>query len=146
MRKGLVGLLAMAAVVAACGGDDTGGEGAAADAGPSIRVESTDLGDILVDDSGTVLYLFTPDNQSDSTCYDECEANWPPLVGNAVAGEGVDGGLLGTTERNDGSTQVTYNGWPLYYFANDAAAGDTNGQAVNDVWYVVDAAGDAVTS
>ena len=50
----------------------------------------------------------------------------------------------GTTERDDGSTQVTYNGWPLYYFANDAAAGDTNGQAVNDVWYVVDAAGDAV--
>ncbi len=145
MRKGLVGLLALAAVVAACGGDDTGGEGAA-DAGPSIRVESTDLGDILVDDSGMVLYLFTPDNQSDSTCYDQCEANWPPLVGDVAAGEGVDGGLLGTTERDDGSTQVTYNGWPLYYFANDAAAGDTNGQAVNDVWYVVDAAGDAVTS
>lgn len=144
MRKGLIGLLAMAIVVAACGGDDAG-EGAA-ESGPSIRVESTDLGDILVDDAGMVLYLFTPDNQGASTCYDQCETNWPPLVGEVAAGDGVDGGMLGTTERDDGSTQVTYNGWPLYYFANDAAAGDTNGQGVNDVWYVVDAAGDAVGS
>jgi predicted lipoprotein with Yx(FWY)xxD motif len=51
---------------------------------------------------------------------------------------------MGSVARTDGSEQVTYNGWPLYYFANDAAPGDTNGQGVNEVWYVLDAAGDGI--
>jgi predicted lipoprotein with Yx(FWY)xxD motif len=109
-----------------------------------LRLASTDLGDILSDSDGNTLYLFVPDAQGESVCYDQCEAAWPPLVGDVNAGDGVDGSLLGTAERTDGSVQVTYDGWPLYYFANDAAPGDTNGQGLNDVWYVVDAAGDAV--
>ena len=59
-------------------------------------------------------------------------------------GNGLDASLLGTTERTTGDVQATYNGWPLYYCANDAAARDTNGQAVNDVWYVLDASGTAI--
>ena len=66
------------------------------------------------------------------------------MEGLSSVGDGLDAGLLGTTERTTGDTQATYNGWPLYYFGGDAAAGDTNGQGINEVWYVVDAAGDAI--
>ena len=142
MRIGLLGLLVLALVSAACGGDDAGSTDAGS--GPSIQIADSDLGSVLVDEAGRTLYLFTPDAQGESTCYDGCEANWPPVVGDVSGGDGIDSGLIGTTERQDGSMQVTYNGWPLYRFANDAAAGDTNGQGVNDVWFVVDASGAAV--
>ncbi len=46
--------------------------------------------------------------------------------------------------RPDGSEQITYNGHPLYLFSGDTAPGDTTGQGVGDVWYVVDAEGNAV--
>ena len=62
----------------------------------------------------------------------------------AMAGEGVDATLLGTITRDDGSTQVTYNGWPLYYFQDDAAAGDTNGQGLGGVWFLVSPEGEAI--
>ena len=116
-----------------------------ADAGAVIQVASTDLGDMVVDADGNSLYLFAPDDQGDSTCYDQCEANWPPLVGDVTAGEGLDAELLGSTTRSDGSEQVTYNGWPLYYFAGDAAPGDTNGQGISGVWFVVSPEGDAIS-
>ena len=112
--------------------------------GATVTVASSDLGDILTDGDGNTLYLFTPDAQGESVCYDQCEDAWPPLVGDVTAGDGVDGSLLGATERTDGSVQVTYNGWPLYYFAADNAPGDINGQGVNDVWYVLDADGDGI--
>ena len=62
----------------------------------------------------------------------------------AMAGAGVDATLLGTITRDDGSTQVTYNGWPLYYFHEDAAPGDTNGQGVGGVWFLVSPEGEAI--
>jgi predicted lipoprotein with Yx(FWY)xxD motif len=110
--------------------------------------ESADFGPILVDAQGMSLYLFTNDTQNSgaSTCADDCLAEWPALTtdGDPAAGEGVDASLLGTIKRDDGSTQVTYNGWPLYYFADDTAAGDTNGQGLGDVWFLVTPAGEAV--
>lgn len=121
--------------------ETTSGESSAA---MTLTTADSDLGTILVDDAGNTLYLFVPDAQGDSTCYDDCEANWPPFAGEVSAGEGVDDSLLGTTERTDGTIQATYNGWPLYYFAADAAPGDTNGQGINDVWWVVDAEGNAI--
>jgi predicted lipoprotein with Yx(FWY)xxD motif len=104
-----------------------------------LSVSSSDLGDLLVDGAGRTLYLFVPDDQGASVCYDDCEAAWPVFYQEDLGtpGDGIDESLLGATERTDGTTQVTYNGWPLYYFAGDAAAGDTNGQGLNDVWYVV---------
>lgn len=117
---------------------------ASAESGAAVLVAASDLGEILVDSDGDTLYLFTPDEQGDSSCYDQCETNWPPLVGEVAAGEGLDPALLGSTTRTDGSVQVTYNGWPLYYFAGDSAPGDANGQGINNVWFVVSPAGEAI--
>ena len=75
-------------------------------------------------------------------------AVWPPLLttGRPTAGPGVDPRLIGELRRPDGTTQVTYSGWPVYvYFADlapGAAAGLTNGQYLLDnmadgVWYEV---------
>lgn len=113
--------------------------------GATVAVADTDLGEVLVDDQGMTLYLFEPDEQSASTCEDECAANWPPFLtdGDPAAGEGADAALLGTTERPDGTTQVTYDGWPLYHFGADEAPGDTNGQGINDVWWMVGPDGEA---
>ena len=89
--------------------------------------ESADFGPILVDGEGISLYLFMADTQNSgaSTCGDDdgCAEEWPPLVtdGDPVAGEGVDAAMLGTITRDDGTTQVTYNGWPLYLFEEDTA-------------------------
>jgi predicted lipoprotein with Yx(FWY)xxD motif len=142
MRTILLGtVLALALFAAGCGDDESDASGGDA---ADLKLSSSDLGDILVDADGNTLYLFLPDEQGDSVCYDECETNWP-VVGEATSvGDGLDADLLGTTERTNGDTQATYNDWPLYYFAGDAAVGDVNGQGVNDVWYVLDAAGDAV--
>lgn len=110
----------------------------------AIVATEGELGTHLTDADGNTLYLFLPDGAGgESTCSDACEANWPPL-GEVVAGDGVDEGLVGTTARNDGSVQATYGGWPLYYFAADSAPGEVNGQGVNDVWFVVSPGGEAV--
>ncbi len=111
-----------------------------------LQLTTTDLGEILVDAGGNTVYLFVPDSQGDSTCYDACEANWPVVAEVTTIGDGLDQSLLGTTTRTNGDVQATYNGWPLYYFAGDAAPGDTNGQSLNGVWWVIDASGDAVES
>ena len=115
--------------------------------------DTTDFGPILVDANGMSLYLFMADTQNSgtSTCGDDdgCAEEWPPLTsdGDPVAGEGVDAALLGTITRDDGSTQVTYNGWPLYLFEEDTAAGDTNGQGIDEfggLWFLVTPTGEAV--
>ena len=105
----------------------------------TLAVEESDLGQILVDSRGRTLYAFMPDEQGASTCYDDCAATWPALTveGDPAGGDGVDAALLGTAERDDGSVQVTYDGWPLYLFAGDETRDDVNGQGVGDVWYVV---------
>jgi predicted lipoprotein with Yx(FWY)xxD motif len=117
--------------------------------GTTVSVGKTDtLGSFLVDDKGMTLYLFTKDAPNTSNCYDKCATAWPPLytMGNPVAGDGVDASKLGTTTRTDGKVQVTYNGWPLYYYAKDKTAGDVTGQTVGGVWYVVSATGDQITT
>ena len=119
----------------------------AAAGGPvTVMVAESDFGPILVDGEGKTLYMFKPDTAGESTCYDDCEANWPPLVvtGEITVGEGLDAAAFTTVARTDGSTQVKAGAWPLYYFANDAAAGDVNGQGQGDVWYVVSPAGEPI--
>jgi predicted lipoprotein with Yx(FWY)xxD motif len=113
-----------------------------------VAIATTDLGEVLVDSDGRTLYIFESDNGSESTCYDSCAENWPPLLAQGApgAGSGVDASLLGTTERTDGTMQATYNDRPLYRYAGDQATGDTNGQGVGDVWFVVGADGQPITT
>jgi predicted lipoprotein with Yx(FWY)xxD motif len=120
---------------------------AALPAGPSIMIGKNDaLGSFLVDEKNMTLYLYTKDTPNTSNCYDKCATAWPPLLttGAAVAKDGVDASKLGTTKRTDGSMQVTYNGWPLYYFAKDSKPGDVTGQNVGEVWFVITPAGEMV--
>lgn len=110
--------------------------------------EVDDLGQVLVDGRGHTLYIFLNDEAGKSNCYGGCASNWPPLVvdGEVVAGDGLDAALIGTTTRDDGTLQVTYNGRPLYYFAGDSAPGDANGHGVGDVWFAISPAGETVSA
>ena len=115
--------------------------GASEGGGVVFVVNMTDdatLGAYLTGEDGLTLYIFTNDSPDTSTCSDACADAWPPFtVGDSgvEAGPGVTG-TLGTITRADGSTQVTYNQQPLHYYSGDAAAGDTNGQNMNNVWFV----------
>lgn len=111
-----------------------------------VMVADSELGEILVDAEGRTLYGFTPDTAGESTCYDGCAANWPPLLaeGEFEVGEGLDDGDFSTTERTDGTMQVKIGDRPLYYFAGDTEPGQTNGQGVGDVWYVVGPDGELI--
>ena len=147
----VVGLVAMAG----CGGPSVETTTTATAAEPTttspagsveegVSTADTDLGAILVGPDGFTLYVFTPDNGGDSTCYGDCAAIWPPVPGDTPSGPGVDASMFGTTTRDDGTEQLTVNGWPLYRFTPDSAPGDVNGQGIEGVWFVVDASGEMV--
>lgn len=122
----------------------TAAAGASSSAGAAVDVgQNAALGSFLVDSKGKTLYLYTKDAPNTSNCYGSCASYWPPLLttGAPVAGAGLTASMLGTTKRTDGTTQVTYNGWPLYYYVSDKAAGDTSGENVQGVWFVITPAG-----
>ncbi|MBN9326448.1 MAG: hypothetical protein BGO38_10200 [Cellulomonas sp. 73-145] len=120
--------------------------GSASAAAATVMTASSSLGTILVDGSGRTLYLFTKDSPGTSTCTGGCLAVWPPLLGTPTAGTGVDASMLGTLTRPDGKTQVSYKGMPLYYWAQDSAPGQTSGQGVQGVWWVVSPQGTPITT
>lgn len=113
----------------------------AAEMADGVHVAETDLGAILVDPDGFTLYIFTQDTEGESVCVDDCAATWPPVPADTPIGSDLDSAMFGSITRADGSDQLTVNGMPLYLFAPDENPGDTNGQGVNDVWFVVDASG-----
>jgi predicted lipoprotein with Yx(FWY)xxD motif len=129
--------------------NETGRKVTTADLGQAIvSLRQTSLGNILVDAGGRTLYLFTSDKDASSTCYEGCAEYWPPLntSGKPLGGDGIDATKLGVSARMDGTTMVTFNGHPLYYFIKDSNAGDVAGQGYNNVWFVLDANGNAITS
>lgn len=105
--------------------------------------EKEDLGPYLTDAEGMSLYLFMSDSTQGSTCYDACAQAWPPYTTEEppnAGEEAVNADMLGTLTRKDGTTQVTYNGWPLYYYVKDTEPGDTRGQDVEGFgaeWYLI---------
>ena len=111
----------------------------------SVLVAESDLGQILTDADGNTIYFFANDSEGTSTCAGDCLTNWPPVPaeGTPTAGDGVTA-TLGTADATDGTTMLTVNGFPAYYFAGDSAAGDTNGQGVGGVWWVFGADGDPI--
>jgi predicted lipoprotein with Yx(FWY)xxD motif len=163
-----IAALALAILAAACGGG--GGSAAASPYGASgstsspssygggsggsasaltVKTASSPLGTILVDQDGKTLYLFEADHGPVSTCSGGCATVWPAATtsGSPTAGAGASAGMLGTTKRADGTMQATYGGHPLYWYAGDTKAGDTNGEGLTDfggAWYAVSPAGQAV--
>jgi predicted lipoprotein with Yx(FWY)xxD motif len=122
-------------------------ESAEASGEAAVVTADSDLGAILTDAAGMTIYFFANDTEGTSNCEGDCLANWPPVEAedSPAAGEGVTA-ELGTIERSDGTRQLTVNGFPAYYFAADAAAGDVNGQGVGGVWWVFGADGEHIES
>ena len=115
-------------------------ETAAAGTGTPVTTgEVAQHGTLLTDGTGMTLYVFFEDSEGVSTCYDACADNWPPLLteGTPPAQGGASEALLSTTERDDGSMQVTYDGQPLYLYSGDSQPGDANGFGQGNVWYPV---------
>lgn len=115
----------------------TSTSGASATSALSVASDPN-LGNYLVAANGMTLYTYAPDQPNVSVCTGGCATAWPPytVTGTPTAGSGVSG-TLGTYTRADGSTQLTYNGHPLYFYIKDKNPGDTTGQGVGGVWYVV---------
>jgi predicted lipoprotein with Yx(FWY)xxD motif len=161
LRRGLTSAASLAAftlALAACGAGGSSAYGAgggygAAPATPSavgtaatVDLRASSLGQIVVDAQGRTLYLFEADKGGKSACDGPCATAWPPYLSNGApqAGTGASGGLISTTVRGNGTTQVTYGGHPLYYFVGDKAPGDVTGQDIDQFgakWYVLDKAG-----
>jgi predicted lipoprotein with Yx(FWY)xxD motif len=104
------------------------------------------LGSILVDSKGNTLYYFLKDKGGQSSCNGACAAAWPPYTtsGSPKAEKGAKSSMLGTTKRTDGSTQVTYNNFPLYTYTGDSKPGDTKGNDITQFggeWYALTPAG-----
>jgi predicted lipoprotein with Yx(FWY)xxD motif len=120
-------------------------------AAPTVMVHNGQFGQYLTDGKGRSLYRFAADTGNTSTCYGPCAAAWPPLVtaGKPTAGPGVNAADLSTTNRSDGTKQVTYFGHPLYLYTADTAPGMTNGQGLNNLgglWWLVSPSGSNITS
>ena len=127
LRSILIGAtLALMAATSAFAADYLGG-----------AVKSTDIGGkmVLTDANGMALYTFDKDTNGDgkSVCNGDCAVKWPPLM--ADAGAAAEGDFTLVT-RDDGSTMWAYKGWPLYYWYEDVAAGDTKGDGVGGVWHL----------
>jgi predicted lipoprotein with Yx(FWY)xxD motif len=104
-------------------------------------------GTALVDGTGRALYLFEKDSSTMSACSGSCASVWPPVLAHGSAPQvsaPVQGGLVGSVQRSDGTRQVTYDGHPLYRYAGDQKAGQSNGQGLDQfgaAWYVVSPGG-----
>jgi predicted lipoprotein with Yx(FWY)xxD motif len=135
-----IGAAAGGLLLAGCAGDDDddSGEPAAATSpattaqteteaaspppkGTTIKTADSQYGQVLFDGDDQAIYYFDKESGSKSECYGACAEAWPPVLteGDPRAGSGAQTGLLGTTPRNDGTTQVTYDGRPLYYYAHE---------------------------
>ena len=105
------------------------------------------FGPVIFDAGGQAIYLFEPESDGVPQCYGDCAVAWPPVLttGAPGVGAGLDGAALGVVERDDGGTQVTYNGWPLYYYAHEGknVVECHNIVSYGALWFALDAAGDA---
>jgi predicted lipoprotein with Yx(FWY)xxD motif len=121
---------------------------AGADSGSAVVSlgNAGDLGMVLVDSNGMTLYDFHKDKGTASSCYGACAKVWPPALteGEPQVGNGASASKLGTSERKDGTTQVTYAGHPLYTYVADQKPGEANGNDIDDFgaeWYALQGSG-----
>lgn len=145
----MAALLAIAAVAAALVGSGQYAERTAADfdrARPvtKLTLKSSPYGRVLFS-GGYAVYVFTRDKGRGSNCNGACAEAWPPLEakGRLVAGDGVRKGLIATTTRDDGTTQVTYRGRPVYHYVDDPRGRVLCHDVIEfgGTWYAVRASG-----
>jgi predicted lipoprotein with Yx(FWY)xxD motif len=163
-----IGAAAGALALSGCGGDDddSGDETTApaaaaptttatqtaqqaAATGTTIKTSDSQYGQVLFDGDDRAIYYFDKESGSKSECYGECAEAWPPVLtkGDPQAGSGAQAGMLGTTQRDDGTTQVTYDGHPLYYYVDDPK-GEVACHNVNEfggLWLAVQGTGQPVS-
>lgn len=166
-----VAALVAGVLVAGCGGDDDDDDSASGDtaatteaaaptttepasqpgagAGATIKTADSQYGSVLFGGDDQAIYYFDKESGSKSECYGACAEAWPPVLteGDPQAGGGAQAGLLGTTQRDDGTTQVTYDGHPLYYYVDDPK-GEVDCHNVNEfggLWLAVQPNGEAVS-
>jgi predicted lipoprotein with Yx(FWY)xxD motif len=116
--------------------------------GVTITLAGSQFGEVLFDGDARAIYMFDKEKGSESECYGDCAVEWPPVLakGDPQAKGGVSGGKLGTTKRDDGTTQVTYNGRPLYYYQDDPEGVVLchNVPGFGGLWLALDASGNPV--
>jgi predicted lipoprotein with Yx(FWY)xxD motif len=166
-------LAALALIAAGCGSDDsskeTTTEAAAAETttpepepaepasepkpkpkpkGTALTTAGSQFGDVLFDEDQRAIYIFDKEQSSESECYGDCAVEWPPVLtkGDPQAEGAVKSGKLGTTKRDDGKLQVTYEGQPLYYYHDDpdGVVGCHTVPGFGGLWLAIDASGAAV--
>ena len=142
----LAAVTAAALSVAACGSSSSSSSGPAsappsaasgsASSASALKTATIDGVTVLTNTRGFTLYMFAPDTGTASKCNGSCAQIWPPVTGPVVAGSGITG-TLGTIKRADGTTQATYNGHPLYTYADDTQPGQAKGNGIKGVWHEV---------
>ena len=133
----VVALVVLGVSVAAAGGPP------AASASGALKTAKIGSVTVLTSANGFTLYWFAPDTATRSTCYGTCAGYWPPVTGTPLAGPGIPG-KLDTIKRSDGTTQVTYDGHPLYTYVGDTAPGQAFGNNLNlngGLWHEVTVSG-----
>jgi predicted lipoprotein with Yx(FWY)xxD motif len=147
------------ALTAACGPSYAGtsaatsnsSTSASAGTGALVATAPTGIGTVVVDHTGRTVYEFANDTGTTSTCTGECASDWPPVIAPATLPATVPGvsGALGSTERSDGSRQLTVAGHPVYTYEGDSAPGQTHGNGITlngGLWTAVSADGSPLGS
>lgn len=129
--------------------DKSQATGKQAATGTVIKTGDSQYGPMLFDSRGQAIYIWQLEGSSTAECYGNCAQEWPPVLTNGapVASGGVNSQLLGTTKRSDGSTQVTYNGHPLYFYAHEKP-GEVechNIRTHGGLWWVIQPNGNRAT-
>jgi predicted lipoprotein with Yx(FWY)xxD motif len=141
----LVSALALLAGVGSSAAAETDAQARA-----TLIVRDSRYGKVIWDGRGFALYAFTRDRRGGpSRCYGACARAWPVYYSKAAlrAGPGVKRSLIGTVRRRDGRRQITYNGWPLYYYIGERSPGVILCQNVDEfggLWLVVRPSGKLV--
>jgi predicted lipoprotein with Yx(FWY)xxD motif len=125
----VVALVLLGVAVAGAGGSGPAPAGTAATGG--LKTATIGGATVLTNAKGLTLYWFAPDTAAKSVCYGSCAQYWPPVTGSAAAHAAGVPGTFGTIKRTDGSSQITYNGHPLYTYIADSGPGQAHGDNLN---------------
>jgi len=161
---GAAGVLAAGLLLAACGGgSSSGGAGGSGSppgstqaaqedggGGQTVQTGDTEYGDVLVDANGMTLYVFAADSKGTSNCTGSCLQYWPVAEASGTVSHSADvTAELSTITRDDGTTQLTVDGWPAYTYAADSGPGEATGQGTNlsgGLWWVISPSGSKITT